>query len=128
MIFPHVYLNFTDQKTISSSFYHPIRVMSSDSFYDLSTSSWYSTRTKMHSFCTPARVAINNHSKSFPIIQNDLWLIEMYSSHSKTGMKLLALRPLHRFDHGCCQEISSLLQMCCKKYDLGLISDFHSFL
>ena len=99
MIFPHVHLNFTDQKTISSSFYHPTRVMSSDSLYDLSSSSWYSTRIKMQLVLHPTRVAINNHSKSFPIIWNDLRLIKMNSSHSKTAITLLTLRPLYIFPH-----------------------------
>ena len=52
--------------------------------------------SKCISLCTPARVAIINHTKSFPIIRNDLRLIEMKSSHSKTAMTILALRPLHR--------------------------------
>ena len=51
---------------------------------------------KCNSFCTPSRVAINNHSKSFWIIWNDLRWVEMNSSHSKSAMTLLAPRLLHR--------------------------------
>ena len=51
MIFPHVYLNFTDQETISNSFYYPTRLMSSDLRYDLAR---LDTRLelKYNSFCT----------------------------------------------------------------------------
>ena len=89
-------LNITDQKTISSSFNHPSRVVSSDSL-NMICPARLDTRLelKCNSLCTPGRVVINNHSKSSPIIRNDLRLIEMNSSHSKTAMTLLALRPLH---------------------------------
>ena len=49
---------------------------------------------KCNSFCIQTRVAISNYSKSFSIIRNDLRLLEMNSSHSKTVFTLLALRPL----------------------------------
>ena len=61
---------------------------------------------KCNLFCTPARVAINNHSKSFPIIRNDLRLIEMNSSHSKTVMTLLAHRALHTLLGSCKMELN----------------------
>ena len=41
---------------------------------------------KCNSLCTSDRVAINNHSKGFPIIWNNLQLIEMNSSHSKVAI------------------------------------------
>ena len=40
-------MNFTDQKTMSCSFYHPTQVMLSDLRYYLSSSYSYSTRIKM---------------------------------------------------------------------------------
>ena len=96
MIFSTCIFNFTDQKTISSSFYHPSRVMSFDSL-NMICPARLDTRLKLkrNYLCTPARAVINNHSKSSPIIRNDLRLHEMNSRHSKTAMTLLALRPLH---------------------------------
>ena len=49
---------------------------------------------KCNSFCTPARVAINNHSKSFPITQNDLRLVEMNSSHSFRSLYRYLMKPV----------------------------------
>ena len=40
---------------------------------------------KCNSFCTPARAAIINHSKSVSIIRSDFQLLEMNSTHSKTA-------------------------------------------
>ena len=50
---------------------------------------------KCDSFCIPTREATSNYLKGFSIIQNDLQLLEMDSSHSKTVFTLLTLRPLH---------------------------------
>ena len=49
---------------------------------------------KCNSFCTPARVAINNHSKSFPITRNDLRLVEMNSSHSFRSLYRYLMKPV----------------------------------
>ena len=49
---------------------------------------------KCNSFCTPARVAINNHSKSFPITRNDLRLAEMNSSHSFRSLYRYLMKPV----------------------------------
>ena len=70
MIFPYVYLNFTDQKIISSSFYYPTRLVPSDSRFEIYIAR-LDTRLelKCNSFCTPARVAINNHLKNFRLFE-----------------------------------------------------------
>ena len=49
---------------------------------------------KCNSFCTPARVAINNHSKSFPITRNDLRLVEINSSHSFRSLYRYLMKPV----------------------------------
>ena len=49
---------------------------------------------KCNSFCTPAL-----HHSFCDYIRNDLRCVEINSSHSKTDMTLLALRPLHIKHH-----------------------------
>ena len=69
MNFPHVYLNFTDQKTISSLFYHqfklchPTRVIIYLALIDTRL------ELKCNSFCTSDRVAIDNHLNRFQLFK-----------------------------------------------------------
>ena len=53
---------------------------------------------KCNSFCIPTRVAISNYQKSFWIVQNDLGLLKINSSHWKIVFTILALRPSHRIE------------------------------
>ena len=83
--------------------------MSSDSRYYLSSLSWYSTRIKMQLVLYPSSSSNWQSLEKSLIIPNDLRLVEMNSSHSKTAMTLLALRPLHIFyDVKCVKERNSI--------------------
>ena len=83
--------------------------MSSDSRYYLSSLSWYSTRIKMLLVLHPSSSSNWQSIEKSLIIPNDLRLVEMNSSHSKTAMTLLALRPLHIFyDVKCVKKRNSI--------------------
>ena len=83
--------------------------MSSDSRYYLSSLSWYSTRIKMQLVLHPSSSSNWQSLEKSSIIRNDLRLVEMNSSHSKTAMTLLALRPLHIFyDVKCVKKRNSI--------------------
>ena len=87
MIFPHVYLNFTCQETLPSSLYHPTRIM----VFLTPHVTWL--ELKCNSFYTPAREAISNYSKIYSIIQNNLRLLNINSSHLKIVLTVLAHQP-----------------------------------
>ena len=65
---------------------------------------------KCNSLCAQTRVPINNQSKIFPIIRNDLRFIERNFSYSKTAITLLLLGPRYP------DRPHSLLNVCLQTY------------